>query len=198
MNQNKIDHPVIEMEYIAFIVFVYLIAAIPFGFCISACLGIDIRNKGSGNIGATNVTRVMGMGFGFVVFVLDFLKAVIPVVIAFKYSGCVFASVVGFVAVFAQVFPVYLGFKGGKGVATMMGFYFVLSPLIFSAIVSIWGVLFLLFRYSFLSSLTACFVGAVWSYFVFETPIFLCIFAGTIIVFIRHIGNIKSFLRARG
>ncbi|QHD65393.1 glycerol-3-phosphate acyltransferase [Neorickettsia findlayensis] len=185
------------MDYLAFIVFVYLIAAIPFGRCISACFGVDICNRGSGNIGATNMTRVMGLGFGSVVFVLDFLKAAVPVFLAVRFYSDVFASAVGFVAVFAHVFSVYMAFKGGKGVAPVMGVYFVLLPVVFIVIVCIWVVFFVLFRQPFISSLTACFIGAVCSYTLLESFVFLPILAGTVLVFIKHMTNVREFLQAR-
>ncbi|ABD45799.1 glycerol-3-phosphate acyltransferase [Neorickettsia sennetsu] len=186
-----------EMNRLAFIIFVYVIAAIPFGRCISACFGVDICTRGSGNIGATNMTRVMGLGFGSVVFMLDFLKAAAPVFLAVQCCSDVFASTVGFVAVFAHVFSVYMAFKGGKGVAPMMGVYFVLVLPVFIVAVCTWGIFFVLFRQPFISSLIACFIGAVYSYALLELYVFLPILAGTVLIFIRHTSNVREFLQAR-
>jgi glycerol-3-phosphate acyltransferase PlsY len=110
----------------------YFVGSVPFGFLIGKARGVDLRKEGSKNIGATNAGRVMGMRFFWIVFLLDLLKGLIPVAVA---SGIV-ASLepalrtqnlhlawiaVAFAALLGHVFPVYLGFKGGKGVATGLG-----------------------------------------------------------------------------
>lgn len=106
----------------------YLLGSIPFGFIAGKICGIDIRTKGSGNIGATNVLRVLGKKWGYVVFFLDFLKGILPVLLALAWGrsiGVNPASTPGALAALCALlghsFPVWLGFKGGKGIASSAG-----------------------------------------------------------------------------
>lgn len=115
-----------------FVVGAYLAGAVPFGFVIARAKGIDIRAHGSGNIGATNVRRVLGSGPGNLCFALDVLKGALPVVVSGLVMGTLGAGAVAttdawwwlgvaLATVLGHVFPVYLRFKGGKGVATALG-----------------------------------------------------------------------------
>lgn len=115
------------MNEIGYLVLTYLVAGIPFGVLVSrAVSSTDIRKKGSGNIGATNIARVIGKKWGILVLFLDALKGF--VMVAFAKESLEFASLVALVAVFAHCYPVYLKFKGGKGVATALGSLLALSP----------------------------------------------------------------------
>src|SRR6516225_9631754 len=104
----------------------YFIGAVPFGYLIARSQGIDILHQGSGNIGATNVGRVLGRRFGILVFVLDFAKGAVPVLIAAWLAPSLAPSLppgslevtAGLAAFLGHLFPVYLRFRGGKGVAT--------------------------------------------------------------------------------
>lgn len=112
----------------------YLVGAVPFGLLIGRLAGIDVRTSGSGNIGATNVTRLAGKKFGVFTLVLDCLKGFLPIYLASKVvpQGPGREMVIllcGIMAVVGHMFPVYLGFKGGKGVATGLGVFLFLSPL---------------------------------------------------------------------
>lgn len=112
----------------------YLIGAIPFGLVIGKMAGKDIRKEGSKNIGATNVNRLLGKKLGFATLVCDCLKGFLPMYLAAKILGGsagadVWAALCGIMAVVGHMFPVYLGFKGGKGVATGLGVFLYLSPL---------------------------------------------------------------------
>lgn len=112
----------------------YLIGAIPFGLLIGRLAGIDVRTSGSGNIGATNVTRLAGKKFGVFTLLLDVLKGFLPIYAASQLlpqgSGREFVILFcGICAVIGHMFPVYLGFKGGKGVATGVGVLLFLSPM---------------------------------------------------------------------
>lgn len=115
----------------------YLIGAIPFGLLYGFVRGVDIRKIGSKNIGATNVSRQFGFWGGFVpVFLLDFLKGGVPVLIV-RFSGIITDPslldlsllIVGLLAIVGHMFPVYLGFKGGKGVATSAGVFLFITPI---------------------------------------------------------------------
>jgi acyl phosphate:glycerol-3-phosphate acyltransferase len=110
----------------------YLIGAIPFGYLIARGRGVDILKQGSGNIGATNVGRVLGRRFGLFVFVLDFAKGALPALVAGRLDlpdgGPWLGVAAGLAAFLGHLFPVYLGFRGGKGVATGAGVVAVLLP----------------------------------------------------------------------
>jgi len=100
----------------------YFVAAIPFGVIISNLVaGKDVREQGSGNTGAANVSRLMGKKWGLIVLFLDALKGYLAVVLARHFGGVHFENLVAVIAIFAHCYPVYLGFKGGKGVATALG-----------------------------------------------------------------------------
>src|SRR5947209_7829032 len=108
----------------------YMLGAVPFGFVIARLRGVDIFSAGSGNIGATNVGRVLGRKFGLLVFVLDFLKGAVPTALVRAYLPTEpwAAVAAGLAAFVGHMFPVYLRFRGGKGVATGTGVVAVLLP----------------------------------------------------------------------
>lgn len=151
--------------YVAAAVLAYLLGSIPSGYLLVRIFRKeDIRQKGSGNIGATNVIRSGAKGLGAVTFLLDVLKGYLAVVLC----GVVFASVqttatvrinaVAVAALFAllgHIFPVWLGFKGGKGVATAFGVFLALAPWAALAGLGIFAVVFALSRYVSLSSIVA-------------------------------------------
>jgi glycerol-3-phosphate acyltransferase PlsY len=117
---------------IIWIILAYLAGSFPFGlFIAQAARGVDPRLAGSGNIGATNVARLCGTKLGVLTLVLDALKGFAPVAIAWKMSGCgafVFPAMTALAAVCGHMFPVFLHYKGGKGVATTIGAFLALSP----------------------------------------------------------------------
>lgn len=114
----------------------YLLGAVPFGLIIGLARGIDIRKQGSGNIGATNAGRLLGKRWGYLCLLLDILKGAIPTSVARlllvggepSAQTQVFWLMVGVAAVLGHVFPIYLGFRGGKGVATTIGVALGLYP----------------------------------------------------------------------
>src|SRR6476619_284003 len=107
----------------------FMLGAIPFGVIIAKRRGVDIRKQGSGNIGATNVTRVMGLGAGLLVLVLDALKGAAAVMLATHVSGFdPIIAMTGFAAILGHCSSPFLGGKGGKGVATALGVFLVVAP----------------------------------------------------------------------
>jgi glycerol-3-phosphate acyltransferase PlsY len=144
----------------------YLIGAIPFGYLVAkAVRGIDIREHGSKNIGATNVGRVLGLKWFFVVFTLDFLKAAIPVsLLAYGYVPALVpegwihsavAAIAGLAILIGNMFPVYLQFRGGKGAATGTGVMLPLVPIPLLVAIGVFLVTFLATRYVSLGSILA-------------------------------------------
>jgi len=142
----------------------YLLGSIPFGYLAGRMAGIDIRNCGSGNVGATNVIRTLGKGYGYPVFALDFLKGLgavkVSILIATRMQSEwnppeMFGIVAAISSVLGHSFPVWLGFKGGKGVATSAGALFGLAPVAALVGVAIWIVTFWLTRYVSVASIAA-------------------------------------------
>lgn len=153
------------MLALAITVFVsYLLGSIPAGYLAGRLAGIDIRDTGSGNIGATNVTRVLGKRYGYPVFLIDFLKGFAAVRMSILISqrahlAPTWLELVGILAavccVIGHSFPIWLQFKGGKGVATSAGALFALMPLVLVIGVVIWVVTFQFTRYVSVASMTA-------------------------------------------
>jgi len=143
------------MDIILVALFSYLSGSIPFGFLVTKIFGkIDVRNIGSGNIGATNVLRTGNKFLAGVTLVLDILKGYIPVFISAKYFpelielSCILAFL-------GHLFPIWLKFKGGKGVATYVGILAALSLQLFFLFAFTWLVISLIFKYSSVSSMFA-------------------------------------------
>lgn len=152
-------------EYIAWVAAAYLIGSVPFGYLAGRVNGIDLREHGSHNIGATNAVRVLGKRWGIPVFFCDFLKGYVPPALLIGRLGCSItefdtAQMGLFLAVLAAVvlghtFTCFLHFRGGKGVATTAGALFALSLWVGGAAVLVWVLCMLLTRYVSLSSLVA-------------------------------------------
>jgi len=152
--------------YLALIIVVgsYLLGSLPIGYIVGKIAGVDIRKSGSGNIGATNVLRVLGKKYGYTVFFLDALKgfAVVRISLAFvsttppaqPYAN-LFALLGAVVCVIGHSFPVWLDFRGGKGVATSAGVIIGLMPLAAIIVFPIWFIVFEICRYVSVASICA-------------------------------------------
>ncbi len=180
----------------------YLIGSVPTGYLIvKAKTGQDIRNIGSGSTGATNVKRVLGKKWFFIVMLLDALKGATPVLIA-KYSTLNFDSI-GLFAVIASIFviighskPVFLQFKGGKSVASGVGTILALNIFSGLSIAVIWGVITYISKYVSLGSIIALSLSPVLMYY-FKSPIcyiVYCIIAALYIIYL-HRENIKRLIK---
>lgn len=146
------------------ILFGYILGSIPAGYLAGRMAGIDIRQSGSGNIGATNVVRVLGKRYGYAVFVFDFLKGLAAVLIArLVAKGEIFdphleeiiSVIAGVSCVLGHSFPIWLKFKGGKGVATSIGVLFGLMPSAAIIVLLVWMLTFELTRYVSVASIVA-------------------------------------------
>ena len=178
------------MDYLIIIIISYLFGSIPFGFILTKIfLKKDIRNIGSGNIGATNALRSGNKLIGYSTLLLDIIKAIFPVLyIKFNYPDLVYISALS--VFLGHVFPVWLKFKGGKGVATYVGIIFSLN-IIYVLIFGItWILVFLISKYSSLSSLTATLSIPIYLFFTNGNQI---IFFGImfVLIFYTHRENIK-------
>ncbi|MBI1832858.1 MAG: glycerol-3-phosphate 1-O-acyltransferase PlsY [Planctomycetes bacterium] len=187
----------------------YLIGAIPFGYVVARMRGVNIFEHGSGNIGATNVGRVLGWPFGALVFALDFAKGAIPVALALFLKpgfdeplwtrGYVEVSA-GLVAFLGHLFPIYLSFQGGKGVAAGCGAVAVLLPIPTLIALGVWAVLLVTTRFMSLASIAAVFAlcaaqfrqPAAWDWT--EPRSWFCVIAGTLVI-VRHHANIARLFQ---
>ena len=141
------------MEYIIVGLAAYLMGSIPFGLILTKIfLKKDIREIGSGNIGATNALRTGNKLIGYSTLILDIAKAIIPVIYA-KINFPELIYIASLCAFLGHVFPVWLKFKGGKGVATYVGILFSINILLGIIFITCWGVIFLISKYSSLSSI---------------------------------------------
>ena len=192
--------------YALLIVGAYLVGAIPFGLIIGKLNGVDIRTVGSGNIGATNVTRAVGKTAGKVCFFLDFLKGALPVLAAqLIYPGVHWLPLVcGGAAVIGHIFPVYLKFKGGKGISTAAGVALALAPYPLVCAAAIWVLSFFIWRYVSLASILAAltlplfaglFIFLGWGTATARSWITLgFLIAAAVVAVLRHTENIKRLV----
>jgi len=182
---------------ILFLILSYFIAAIPFGLLVTKLFaGIDIRQGGSKNIGATNVVRLAGKKLGLVTLLLDGAKGAVMVIIArFLFQDTSFLhlylSLVALTCVMAHIYPIYLNFQGGKGVATAIAVLLALDLNVGVVAIIVWLLSFAIFRISSVSSLLAIFSTVIYSIIDFESVVQI---AFTIILFgviaYRHKDNI--------
>jgi len=152
----------VHMIWLLIIVLSYLIGSIPSGYLVARSKGIDIRQRGSSNIGAANVARIMGKAWGYLVGVCDFLKGFLAVKLGLLIAAHFLPSLVagGVIAAIACIlghnYTVWLGFKGGKGIATSGGAVLaVLPPLVFVSVGVVWVAVFIVSRYTSLASIVA-------------------------------------------
>jgi glycerol-3-phosphate acyltransferase PlsY len=172
----------------------YLIGSIPFGLVLTRVAGYgDIRAIGSGNIGATNVLRTGNKLLALATLLLDFVKGVLAVLIGAAYGPDI-AVVAGAGVVLGHVFPVWLRFNGGKGVATSGGVVLATSWPVGVLVVAVWIVMVAALRYSSLAALTACVAAAVLAWLL-AAPLDAWLISGiALLVILRHHENIRRLL----
>jgi acyl phosphate:glycerol-3-phosphate acyltransferase len=185
------------VAFVALLLVAYLLGSIPFGLVVGKLFyGVDVREHGSGNVGTTNVFRVLGTKAGVAVLVCDMLKGYVPAVIAAHVFNPWLAVFIAAAPVVGHMYSIFLKGKGGKGIATGAAVVAALVPLVFVIIMLVWGVLFVTTRYVSLASLMATFFVPVLA-IAFGDPLPYQI-AGvlvTIIIFYAHRGNIRRLLR---
>ncbi len=187
------------------ICFAYFMGAIPFGLVVTKYAGVgDIRNIGSGNIGATNVLRTGKKSLAALTLALDIFKGYAAIYVAthlfmpphLKNFEDQFLSYTALAVVVGHVFPIWLKLKGGKGVATAFGVFAFIQPLWAVMLLIIWFGMALSFQYSSLAAITACLLApflGLWV-FNFSDSIFYSVFGICILIILRHYGNIVRLL----
>ena len=179
------------MEYLIVGIISYLMGSIPFGFLLTKIfLKKDIREIGSGNIGATNALRTGNKLIGYTTLILDIAKAIIPIIYV-KLNFPEYIYIASLCTFLGHVFPIWLKFKGGKGVATYVGILFSINVIFGAVFVACWVIVFIISRYSSLSSI----IGAL------SIPTYLIIIGKTnsviffaimfVLIFFTHRENIK-------
>lgn len=181
------------MEYIIAAIFGYFLGSIPFGLVLCKIFGYgDIRKIGSGNIGATNVLRTGNKLLALATLLLDSGKGAIVVLITLYFANFNIALLAGFCALIGHCYPIWLKFKGGKGVATTLGTLLSLAPLLGGLACLIWFMSALLFRISSLSALIAIGTTPILAHYLFNDPNLSGACAGiTALVYLKHRENIK-------
>lgn len=182
------------MDLPIIIVLSYLIGSIPFGFLLTKVfLKKDIREIGSGNIGATNVLRTGNKLLGYGTLILDIFKAVIPVlIIKYQYPEFLFLSSLSIFL--GHVFPIWLKFKGGKGVATYLGILFCINYILGFVFIISWFLIFLISKYSSLSSLIASLTIPIYHFFIIDNENYYFFIILFILIFYTHRKNIKRLI----
>jgi acyl phosphate:glycerol-3-phosphate acyltransferase len=179
----------------------YFLGSVPFGLIAGRIHGVDIREHGSRNIGATNVWRVCGWRFGLPVFILDVAKGIAATWVG-RFAAAHFAGPVDWCLVVAAMacilghsFPVWLRFAGGKGVATSLGAIIGMLPLASAIVFGLWAAVFALSRYVSLASIIAAAAFPVTAFFFHATPPVLGFaVVAALLVIARHKGNIQRLL----
>jgi len=174
----------------------YLLGSVPFGVVMARLFGLgDLRTVGSGNIGATNVLRTGNKLAAFLTLILDAGKGGLAVLVARAAVGEDAAQVAGFFAFLGHCFPIYLGFRGGKGVATFLGTLLALNPVLGLAACGTWAATAAVFRISSLAALVAAALAPVWAWALGMPGALVLTLALAILIYIRHSANIARILR---
>jgi len=182
------------LNLIFLIIFGYLLGSVPFSYLIPKLKGIDIRKVGSGNVGATNVIRALGLKFGLLATILDLLKAVIPVYLATRFLFFDWQiALVAVTPVLGHIFPVWLGFKGGKGVGSTVGVLLVLLGWKhFLILLAIWLLVIAIFQImSVASLLMSSLLPLFMAYFSYPLPYFFLVIVLAILIWWAHRENLK-------
>ena len=170
----------------------YLLGSIPFGVLVTRAMGLgDLRQIGSGNIGATNVLRTGNKGAALATLLLDGGKGAVAVLLARWLLAEDAAQLAGLAAFLGHLFPVWLGFRGGKGVATFLGLLLALNWIVGAAVCLTWLVSAVLGRVSSIAALVAAATSALWILFLTDGSLLLLCFVLTVLIYVRHWENLK-------
>jgi glycerol-3-phosphate acyltransferase PlsY len=185
---------------IAAVVVAYLLGSIPFGVVVARFRHVDLRQVGSGNIGATNAARALGRKLGVLVLLLDAAKAYVPLQLCRNlFAGDARVSwilaAVAFAAFVGHLYPIFIGFKGGKGVATGFGIFLALAPMCAGIAAAVWVGLYAVTRISSIGSLISTSLVIPALVLRHEPRAFVALAAAmTVLIFWKHRGNIQRLL----
>jgi len=189
---DPLGGPAYWVPFIVGFVVAYLIGSVPFGLILTRLAGAgDVRRIGSGNIGATNVLRTGRKGLALATLALDVLKGALPVWLAYRYLGPDMAVVVGLGAVLGHCFPVWLKFKGGKGVATAAGVVVALTPAAAAIAIGVFVVVVLATRYVSLASMLGAIAAAPSAWLMGHVQAAELYLLLALIIVLKHAGNVR-------
>jgi acyl phosphate:glycerol-3-phosphate acyltransferase len=193
---DPLGGPAYWLPFIIGFVVAYLIGSVPFGLILTRLGGAgDVRQIGSGNIGATNVLRTGRKGLALATLALDFLKGALPVWLAYRYLGPDMAVVAGLGAVIGHCFPVWLKFKGGKGVATAAGVVVALTPAVAAIAIAVFVVVVLATRYVSLGSMLGAIAAAPGAYLMGHVQTAELYLLLALLIVLKHASNVRRLLR---
>jgi glycerol-3-phosphate acyltransferase PlsY len=186
------------MTYILAIIIPYLIGSIPFSYIFSRLKGIDLKNSGTKNIGATNALASAGVRIGIISMLFDVFKGFFTLYFSF-YLGLnmIQLSLAGFFVVLGHNYPFYLKFKGGKGVATTCGVFFAINPLIILILILLWLIFLLITRYFILSTLITFLFLPVLTYYLMK-DFFILAIGLTVLAFLSHFPDLINIFQGKG
>jgi glycerol-3-phosphate acyltransferase PlsY len=181
---------------ILLIFFAYVIGSVPSGYLLGKISGIDVRSVGSGNIGATNVARALGKGWGGLTLFADAAKGYLPVFVALRLEfGAAAIALIAVAAFLGHLYPLFLNFHGGKGVATALGALLALEPTATLVLIVVFAVAVLVSRIVSLGAIAAAIAAPVALWFFTQSLVFVAmgLFLGAMVI-LRHRGNIRRLL----
>jgi glycerol-3-phosphate acyltransferase PlsY len=174
----------------------YICGSIPFGLLLAKAAGLgDVRSIGSGNIGATNVLRTGNKKIAALTLLLDGLKGAVPVLLLTQFGGPQAGMIAGLAAMAGHIFPLWLGFKGGKGVATSLGVLFGLYWPLGLIFVALWLGLAFVFRFSSLAGLATSALTPLWAYLMGRPDLVLPTALIALVIWIMHRTNIERLMK---
>jgi len=184
--------------FIVSILLGYLLGSIPFGLILTYCAGLgDIRKIGSGNIGTTNVLRTGHKGLALLTLILDVFKAAFAALLCRWLFGNDFGYLAGFMAVLGHNYPIWLKFKGGKGVASTLGLILMMDPIVGIMTCLTWLLVALIWHYSSLAALIALTMAPIFESFEHNESAVIAYGLLTLLSYYRHRANIKRLIQGK-
>ncbi len=188
----------VRVNYLMWGLIGYFIGAIPFSYILPKLKGVDVRKVGSGNVGGTNALRAAGPLFGGLSMLFDTLKALIPTLVAYQTNPNIKVAVATALGtIIGHDFPIYLGFKGGKGVAVTLGAMFVICWQCALVFLGAWFLVVALTYYVSLASLVGLFSAAIFGYFLKGETVGIPILIFAILSLLRHRSNVERLISGR-
>ncbi|MBE3569552.1 MAG: glycerol-3-phosphate 1-O-acyltransferase PlsY [Bacillales bacterium] len=184
-----------SMEYVVFILIAYLLGSIPSGLIVGKLFyGVDIREHGSGNLGATNAFRTLGIKAGSVVIVADILKGTLATLLPIWFGADLHPLIAGMAAAIGHSFPIFAGFRGGKAVATSGGVLLAYEPALFLLLVAAFLISLYISKYVSLSSIIVAIIAVIYTFFKGDVPLIIVVLFLASFVIFRHRANVKRIL----
>lgn len=184
-----------RMEYVVFILIAYLLGSIPSGLIVGKIFyGVDIREHGSGNLGATNAFRTLGIKAGTVVIIADILKGTLATLLPIWFGADLHPLIAGMAAAVGHSFPVFAGFRGGKAVATSGGVLLAYEPVLFLLLVVAFLISLYISKYVSLSSIIVSIIAVIYTFFKGDIPLIIVVLFLASFVIFRHRANVKRIL----